>query len=67
MLEEHKRFPQTQGCYRGRVTGGTGLDWSWWVTFSLPPFREGHYELDKENGAAMPQSPCYVLREVREG
>lgn len=37
------------------------------VIFSLTPFREGHYELDKENGAATQQYPCYVLRVVREG
>lgn len=33
----------------------------------LSPFREEHYKLNKENGAAMQQYPRYVLREVREG
>lgn len=38
-----------------------------WAIFSLSPFREGHYKLDKENGATIQQYPPYVLREVREG
>lgn len=31
--------------------------WSWWVTFSLSPLREGHYKLNKENGTALQQYP----------